>query len=155
MVALTELGGAPPEHSLTVFKPVRPSQLHTALLEAFGWGRGDGPVEAPLQPKSLRILLADDNEMNQTVGLRLLRRAGYEADVVSNGREVIDSLRRQKYDVVLMDMQMPIMDGLDATREIHRLWARWSSTAHHRPDRQRATGRSRPLPRRWYGRLSE
>jgi signal transduction histidine kinase/CheY-like chemotaxis protein/HPt (histidine-containing phosphotransfer) domain-containing protein len=124
VVVLTELGGTPPEPGLVVVKPVRPSQLHAALLEAFGWDRGDGPAaESPPQPTSLRILLADDNEMNQTVGVRLLRRAGYEADVVSNGREVIESMQRQQYDVVFMDMQMPIMDGLDATREIHRLWA--------------------------------
>jgi CheY-like chemotaxis protein len=68
----------------------------------------------------LRILLVEDNTVNQKVALRLLQRMGYRADVAANGLEVLDALQRQPYDLVLMDLHMPEMDGLTATREIVR-----------------------------------
>ena len=68
----------------------------------------------------LHILLAEDNRVNQKVALQLLQRMGYRADVAANGLEVLDALDRQHYDLVLMDLHMPEMDGLGATREIMR-----------------------------------
>ncbi|KGF71969.1 hypothetical protein DO97_13755 [Neosynechococcus sphagnicola sy1] len=70
----------------------------------------------------LRILLAEDNLINQKVALQILQRLGYRADVAANGLEVLAALRRQSYDVVFMDVQMPEMDGLTTTRHLCQEW---------------------------------
>ncbi|MEQ9001512.1 MAG: response regulator [Coleofasciculus sp. B1-GNL1-01] len=76
-------------------------------------------------PKShkTRILLAEDNRVNQKFAVLLLKKLGYQADVVSNGAEVLQALHSQSYDVVFMDVEMPEMDGLTATRQICEQWA--------------------------------
>jgi len=70
----------------------------------------------------LRILLAEDNLINQKVAMNILKRFGYRADLAGNGVEVLHALERQTYDVVLMDVQMPVMDGGEATRKIRENW---------------------------------
>ncbi len=123
----TELG-----ISTFVHKPVRPAQLLEAVCRAFNV-QIQRDKKSPFTPGldsdfarrlPLRVLLADDNPINQKVGVSVLHKLGYRSDVASNGLEVIQALENKTYDVLLLDVQMPEMDGLECTRQICHRWTR-------------------------------
>jgi len=129
--------------SMFIHKPIRPVQLLDTLYRALNvqLQREKKAPAAPTLDSSLatrfplRLLLADDNSINVKVGLSVLQKLGYRADVASNGLEVLKLVEQKSYDIILLDVQMPEMDGLEAARRICQQW-----TAEKRPRMIAMTG---------------
>ncbi len=112
----------------SIVKPIKSSTLLSMLHSMLGEHSEALTIQVPpsdeppaeTERPALRILVAEDNLVNQKVALRLLEKLGYRADLAANGREALEAVKRERYDLILMDMQMPEMDGLEATRIICR-----------------------------------
>ncbi len=110
-----------------LMKPIRQSELREAIARVLGAREQEGAIplitryslkDAREPGISLRILLAEDNAVNQRLAVRLLEKRGHRVELASNGREALTALEKESYDLVLMDVQMPEMDGLEATRAL-------------------------------------
>ncbi len=130
LIMLTSLGGKEIDarhFSFFLTKPIKPAQLYNALAGALSQSESASPqrktkrfeYDSNLGKRlPLRILLVEDNAVNQKLAVRILERMGYRPDIAANGQEAIAALRLGRYDLALMDVQMPEMDGMQATRAI-------------------------------------
>jgi CheY-like chemotaxis protein/HPt (histidine-containing phosphotransfer) domain-containing protein len=109
--------------SSLLIKPVRRSALLSAITESLGGSpaiqeEAVTPLANTTRRKSLKVLVAEDNPVNRKLAASILQRAGHNAILVTNGKEAVDAMKRERFDVVLMDVQMPVMGGFEATRLI-------------------------------------
>jgi CheY-like chemotaxis protein len=103
-------------------KPIRPSRLYGGLLELFRPALVEElPPEQPGAERTRRVLLAEDNEINRKIVSRLLEKNGCRTDLAGNGKEAVEAAAARRYDLILMDVQMPELDGFAATEQIRRL----------------------------------
>lgn len=130
--------------SASIIRPIKLSSFHSSLVSAVSAisaisgqplsENDQAPINAAVgvqalsgaaaSPRSMHILVAEDNLSNQKVTLAMLKHLGYKADTATSGLEVLQALEHQPYDLIFMDLKMPLMDGIEATREIRRRWPR-------------------------------
>jgi CheY-like chemotaxis protein len=127
LILLSSAGqkGDPEIFEAALKKPIKPAQLYKVLLDVLAAPSSREEVQSPVtntDHSPMKILLAEDNVSNQRVTLQMLKKLGYRADAVANGAEALQALERQHYDLVLMDVKMPVLGGIEAAKMIRERW---------------------------------